>query len=510
MTSLDLGVPWEWLEAEHVRRSLAAFVRAAWEVVEPGVGLDWSWHLDAICEHLQAVTRGDIRQLVICIPPGHMKSLLVSVFWPAWEWLSRPEERTLFASHDASLVLRDSVRCRQVIESEVYRGWVANIAAMNRDRAWGLASDQNAKGKYENDRRGYRQCVTVKGKVTGSRGDKIVVDDPVDVNDVIKGEPSRVTERMAEVLDWWDVTMSSRLNDQRDGKRVVIMQRVHVEDLAGVLAGRTGADAWTVLCLPTEYDPKHPHVYADDPRTEPGELLFPLRFPADVVARIKASLRGHYSAQHDQRPVPAEGGLFRREWFGPDRRYSGTPDDAAATCEEIAIFVDCAFKGKPTSDPVCLHVWGRRGPHRLLLDRVHDRMGIIATKQALRDLAARWPKAVLKLVEDKANGSAVIEEMGAELQGVIGFNPDPHGDKWARAQVASTIAEAGNILLPAASTWGGEVVEQWCGFPGLPHDEDIDCLSMMAIRWQGGGGASIEAQPEAPPIIFAPKRGAAW
>lgn len=500
---IDLGISWAALEAEAIRRSLSAFVRAVWDVVEPSTPLEWGWHLDAICAHLEAVTRGEVRDLVICVPPGHMKSLLVSVFWPAWEWLTFPGRRWLFSSHSESLVLRDSDRCRHVIESPVYKALVAELAASPSAQTWGLSRGQNAKSKFENTARGYRQCVTVNGAVTGTRADVLVVDDPVDVKDVVFGEPSRVAERMAAVLDWYDKVLYTRMADHRSGRRVVIMQRVHPEDLAGVLAGREG---WTVLCLPSEYDPAHPMVWAGDPRTTPGELLFEARFPAEVIAELKTTLGPHdYGAQHDQRPVPRAGGLFQRDWFGAGRRYSSTPAQIASTCDEVAIFVDCAFKGASTSDPVCLHVWGRKGPHRYLLDRVHGQMGIAATKQALRDLARRWPAAALKIVEDKANGSAVVEELGREMSGLIGWSPDKYGDKWARARLASGPAEAGNIWLPASASWAGEVIEQWCGFPGLPHDEDVDCLSMMWIRWAGVEHQRAVAQPLPPPSMFIPR-----
>ncbi len=479
---LSLGLTWVQIEAELVRRDLAEFVRRVWSIVEPGAALIWSWHLDAVCEHLAAVTRGELQNLVINIPPGHMKSLLVSVCWPAWEWLSRPEERTIFSSHSDDVILRDSVRCRLIVESDRYQRWVAALAGQGGGAPWGLARDQNAKSYFENTQRGFRQCVTVKGKVTGKRGDKLVCDDPVDVGDTIRGDPSRVAERMSEVLHWWDKVMSSRLNDKRTGRRVLIMQRVHTEDLAGVLAERAG---WTVLCLPTEYDPTHPHAWGGDPRTAPGELLFPAMFPAEVVAGIKEELgAADYAAQHEQRPSPKGGQLFQRDWMRDRNRYRADPRDLAASCDEVAIFMDCAFKGKKSNDPVALHVWGRRGADRFLLDRVHGRMGIVASRQALRDLAAKWPEATAKLIEDKANGPAVVEELGAELQGIIAFNPDPFGDKYARAEVAALTMEAGNLHVPLNAPWASEVLEEWFGFPGRPHDEDVDCLSMMNLRWR--------------------------
>lgn len=512
------------LDAEIVRRSLAAFCRAAWPIVEPGTDLVWSWHLDAICAHLEAVTAGKIKQLVINIPPGHMKSLMVSVFWPAWEWLTYPPARTLFASHSGDVVLRDSTRTRQIIESDLYCSWVDTLAAYMPHGEWCLAKDQNAKSKFENTLRGFRQCVTVKGKVTGSRGDKIVVDDPVDVSQIL-GEPAKVKGRMDEVADWWDKVMSSRLNDKRTGARVIIMQRVHTDDLAGVVSQREGV---VVLCLPTEYEPDHPYVWRKgkpyawtpdpqkypriaegDPRTEEGELLMPALFPVEVVDTIELVELGptQYAGQHQQRPTPKEGNLFKRAWWmGGRGRYSGDAESIGTNADQVGIFVDCQFKKKADADPVGALVFARRGPRRYLLDRRHGAKGIIETIAMVRPLYRYWmehSRSLVLVIEDKANGDAAIELLRQELGNVHAFDPTPHGDKWARAERVTWPCQAGDILVPESGSMVETVLEQWCGFPGMPHDEDVDCLSMMGIFWRhaGGQGAGLKTPIKTPAIM---------
>src|SRR5688572_24031655 len=165
----------EEIDQEVARRSLREFICQAWPTVEPATEFVPGWHLDAICDHLEAVTRGGLRNLVINIPPRHMKSLAVSVFWPCWEWITLPERRWLFSSYAASLSIRDSLKCRRLIESPWYR---AN---------WGdrfqLTSDQNAKQRFENNKSGYRLATSVGGTATGEGGDRIVVDDPHNVNE---------------------------------------------------------------------------------------------------------------------------------------------------------------------------------------------------------------------------------------------------------------------------------------------------------------------------------------
>src|ERR1051325_1017185 len=166
----------EEIDCELATRRLGEFVRQAWTVVEPATPFVPGWHIDAIIEHLDAVACGQIRSLLINVPPRHMKSLLVSVFWPAWEWLRWPERRWLFSSYAATLSIRDSVKCRRLIESPWYQAGRADRFA--------LTSDQNTKGRFDNNRSGYRLSTSVGGAATGEGGDRIVCDDPNNVNEV--------------------------------------------------------------------------------------------------------------------------------------------------------------------------------------------------------------------------------------------------------------------------------------------------------------------------------------
>src|SRR5579872_4234425 len=189
------------VEREMAARSLGEFVRQAWHVVEPSTEFVPNWHIDAIVEHLQAVTRGEIRNLLINVPPRHMKSLLVSVFWPAWEWTRWPERRWLYSSYAASLSFRHSVLCRRLIESPWFQSlWGDRFA---------LTSDQNTKGRFDNDRSGYRLATSVGGSVTGEGGDRLVCDDPHSVNEVESDSVRNSTN------GWFDIVMATRVNDPK-------------------------------------------------------------------------------------------------------------------------------------------------------------------------------------------------------------------------------------------------------------------------------------------------------
>ncbi len=248
------------IDQELASRHLGDFVRQAWHVVEPSTPFVPGWHVDAIIEHLEAVSSGQIRNLLINVPPRHMKSLLVAVFWPAWEWIRYPERRWLFSSYAAQLSIRDSIKCRRLIESPWYQVRWGNTFA--------LTSDQNTKGRFDNNRSGYRLSTSVGGAATGEGGDRIICDDPHNVQEAESDAIRKAT------LDWFDVVMSTRANDPKTVGRVVVMQRCHQQDLSGHLLEQGG---WEHLCLPAEYEGATcaTSIGWSDPRTQQGELLWP-------------------------------------------------------------------------------------------------------------------------------------------------------------------------------------------------------------------------------------------
>jgi predicted phage terminase large subunit-like protein len=474
------------IDQERAARGLREFVRQAWLIVEPSTPFVPGWHIDAIIEHLEAVTNGHIRNLLINVPPRHMKSLLVSVFWPAWEWIRHPERRWLYSSYAAQLSIRDSVKCRRLIESSWYQERWCNRFA--------LTGDQNTKGRFENDRSGYRLSTSVGGAATGEGGDRVVCDDPHNVQEAESDSVRKAT------LDWWDIVMSTRVNDPRNAAKVVVMQRCHQQDLSGHLLEQGG---WEHLCLPAEHENPgcSTSIGWSDPRTEQGELLCPERFGFTEIETLKRNL-GSYAAagQLQQRPSPAGGGIIKRHWF----RYFqprgmnlppvvvSMPDGTQVSI--IAIEVphrvdeqiqswDCSFKGLDTSDYVVGQVWGRLGSMFLLGDQIRDRMDYPATVKAVRQLTVKWPGTLAKLIEDKANGSAVIQMLSLEIPGILPVNPE--GGKIARAAAVSPLIEAGNIYLPHPlwAPWVNDFIEECAAFPNGAHDDQVDAMTQALLRW---------------------------
>jgi predicted phage terminase large subunit-like protein len=414
--------------------SLVQFVREGWDVLEPGTHYEEGWHIEAICQHLEAVSRGDIRQLLINIPPGHMKSLIVSVFWPAWMWTWKPTWRALFASYDLTLSIRDSVKTRQLLESDWFRETFSP--------KWKFATDQNVKSYFENSERGFRIALAVGSKATGFRADCVVVDDPLNAEDRFSDEKRKKSIR------WWDTTMSSRLSNMSTGSRVVIMQRLHQEDLAGHLIEKGGYEH---LMLPSEFEPDRAastSIGWKDPRTKAGELLFPAMFGAEVIAQAKTDLGTvDYDGQHQQRPTALEGSLFKRAWW---KYYDIEPD----RFDQILLSVDCSFKETTSGSFVVFQVWGKIGADMYLLAQIRVRIDFPKTIAAFRWIIKHDPRIGAKLVEDKANGPAVIATLKREIPGIIAIPAEV--SKEARWAAASPYVESGNCYLPSkplAARW---------------------------------------------------------
>jgi len=448
---------------ELAERKLADFIRQAWHVIEPATPYLHNWHIDLICEYLEAVSAGQITRLIINIPPRYMKSIAVSVMWPVWEWIRHPETRWIFASYSQSLSTKHSVDRRTIIQSDWYQS------------RWGdrfkLVEDHNLKTEFLNDKRGHMIATSVGGTSTGKGGNRLVVDDPLNP----KEAASDVLRERANT--WFDQTFYSRLDDKKTGAIVVIMQRLHEKDLTGHLLEQGGE--WEHLCLPAIAEDRQVIHFPMSGRTlvrEPGDLLWPEREGPKEIEAAKLALRSYgFAGQYQQRPSPMEGGIFKRGWW---KFYKEPP----ARFDEMLQSWDCSFKSASTSDYVVGQVWGRVGGEFYLLDQVRDRMDFTETLQAVRALTAKWPKARSKLIEDKANGQAVIDALKREIPGIIPVTPKE--SKEARAMAVQPFMEAGNVYLPDPSIapWIHDFIEECAAFPNAAHDDQVDAMTQALNR----------------------------
>lgn len=479
------------------RRGFREFVKRAWSHVEPSPCV-WSWHMDAICEHLEAVTRGEVLKLVINVPPGHSKSLLANVLWPAWEWSHSPEQRYICATFDSDLATRDARKMRSLVTSDWYRARWQGVEIPN-DR-----TASTAVTLFVNTAGGFRNSVTVRGGVTGKHAHKHIIDDPIDPT----GAAAHSGIELDYVINWHGQTMSTRFVDPKCPVTVLIMQRVHQRDLAAKLI----ASGATVLCLPMRYERHHPHRYARDPRTREGELLDARRHSEETVTALETELGpSQTAAQLQQRPSPAGGGIIKRDWL---KNYWTVLPSGGTWSQSW----DCSFKGKSDSDFVCGQVWYHHGANHYLVDQVLARMGFNDTLRAIEQLSARYPRAIRKLIEDKANGPAIIETLRASVSGLVEINPE--GGKEARARACEPLFAAGNVFLPhptraeyddgrRGAEWvrGGVALDaeeaavhsyEWfmVTFPNADHDDVVDATTQYLIHSAGSFAQRMKAAVE--------------
>lgn len=706
------------LEAELCRRSLRRFAVGAWPLVEPGVPFVSNWHIDAICEHLEAVSRREIRRLIINIPPRCMKSLTVAVFWPCWEWLARPETKWLYLSYAEKLSHRDSLKCRRLIKSEGLRdgqgrgileqaGYQGLLRALYGDEAWQLAADQDAKGKFENTRRGYRLATSTRGGPTGEGGDVVclpggvplitdhgeipigrIVDERLDVRvlgssgrwqaieawernpprplveitletgaqvrctedhpiwlegrgfrparevmwsrdlcmrqlrpgvrqaasargaqhagsvlfpPVLRAvgawasesrlgrrahdlgvpavwlpsqeppqeraergldapvrivgvrrrpapaavynvsvepdhnyyaagvlvhncidDPHKIDEAESDqvrqgVIESHDATIPTRFNQPKTGAEVVVMQRLHEEDLAGHLLEQGG---WTQLCLPMEFEPKHPFVWPGDPRRAEGELLWPERIgPAELEA-MKIGMGAYRAAgQLQQRPAPAEGLLFKRKHF---RRWRLAESQMGAmtvatylldTGEEILHVdaglcrrfqtVDVAASDKTTADFTVVATWALTPSRKLLaieVDRQRfdtlDVAGFLKRKSDEHGRPPMW-------IEIFGAGKGPYGTLQRAGYPVMPLRPEQGTqlDKVARAWPSVAAYEAHDVFHPVEAPWLGEFEHELLSFPKGRNDDQVDAASYACrlLPVIGVGEFQPQEDPGPPP-----------
>ena len=481
------------INGELAKRSMHEFIKQSWSTMEPGRVFKDNWHIQAICEHLEAVVKGDVRKLIINIPPRHMKSLTCDVAFPCWAWLHKPHLQFMFASYASSLAVRDSVKCRRLINSKFYQSLKPPFT---------VSTDQNQKQRFENTSNGHRISTSVGGALTGEGGDIIVIDDPHNVKDA---ESELVRQ---STLDWWDTAVQSRLNDPKTGAFVIIMQRVHQNDLTGhILKNALPEDGWVHLCVPAEFEQNHPHVYTPaplpqitspkDPRTEEGALLWPDRFGQKEIDTLKHTL-GTYGAagQLQQRPSPKGGGIIRKAWW---RKWE---KDTFPPMVYVTQSWDTAYaEGTHTSYSACT-TWGvfqySGRYHILLLNRFRDRLPY----PDLRKLAKEKyyddkPDAVI--IEKKASGQSLIQDLRQANIPVIQYTPDR--DKVARAHVASVLFEAGCVWYPDRK-WADDVIEMCATFPAGDGEDIVDTVTQAIIRlrtmWYGTTEDDDDELPDFP------------
>lgn len=472
------------LRAERAKRSFAEFVKQAWHIHHPAEPLVWTWHLDALCQHLEAVSRGEVLNLMVNIPPGFGKSLLASVYWPAWEWISKPWLTYLCVTGTSKVMLRDAIRCQEVVDSE----WYQHSFCPD----WTWSKKQDAKTYYLNTAGGGRMSSTTKQKITGIRPHRRIGDDLLDADDAYGDKAA-----LAAVNTWYDQSYSTRKANKLTPE-IMIGQRLHEIDPPGHVLKKEG-DQWVVLCLPNEYDGRRNRnqLGYEDPRTVDGELLFPYLCDETETARWKIKLEGPgYSAKYQQKPTPEVGHLFAR---------SGFLASTYLTAEELPAFdymlgvwdLNNLKKPKATTDTdyICGDLWGIVGSgqeaHRYLIKQFREKIGFDEQVEQIKAQRAAYPRISHTLIEAKANGPSVIASLTGQVENLEPINVQGES-KIQRATAITHHVTAGRIHIPdpAVNPWVVQWLAEVCGFPGLRRDDRVDTLTMVNIwvdSYQGSG-----------------------
>ncbi len=507
---------------------LIKFAEIFWPVVEPGIVHVAGWHEYAVASHLEAVSKREIRKLVINIPPGHSKSLFACVFWPCWHWANDPGHRWLFASHDGTLVYRDAEKSLMILRSEFFRLAFPDCQ---------LAEENPAIGEYYTTARGLRFATTVRGRGVGWHGHTKVTDDPLKPLDVY----SKTHAALERANNWHTGTFSSRNVDPKNVADVIIMQRIAQKDLSGLRLG----DGYEHLCLPLEYIPKcswdrgskitrgefEPEVLPDlvprasdtpeeaafrdrcaqgwfgfDPRTEPSEILHPERFDQPAVDELKKNMGApsNVQAQAQQNPVADVGGFVERAWF---KRYRPT-----ALPAKVVFFQtwDLPDKGeKDSHSHISGTLWATDWVRLYLIAEVNGLMnwptqrrtfaamngrkevhGRWVKSDELARLHASWLRARIVEVEEKAGGVQLVAELRETFPGLTPVEPE--GSKEDRMRVASDAVEAGLVYIPD-EPWAEEWLDEVVGFPRAAKNDRADTFTMAERRFRSVSGRMTRA-----------------
>ena len=444
-----------------LRNDLTAFTQRCFQTVVPGQTFLPSRHIEAITYALDRVRLGETRRLIVTLPPRNLKSICGSVAFPAFVLGHDPSMRIVCASYAQDLTAKHARDCRIVIESD----WYKQIFPRTR-----IDPRKNTESEFETTERGYRLGTSVGGTLTGRGGNLILIDDPM------KPSEAMSATKRASVKEWYDSTLSSRLDSKTDGVIAIIMQRLHVDDLVGHVLDK--GTEWEVLDLPAIAEvPQEIRIGPDIfYRREVGEVLHPDHEPMSVLEEQKATMgSAAFSAQYQQMPVPPEGAMIKRHWF---RTYAKPPTKQNG--DRIVQSWDTASKADKTSDFSVCTTWLVRTNDYYLLDVTRVRLEYPELRRKILSQARAFGTREV-LIEDASSGSSLIPDLKREGS-IRPIAIKPVGDKIVRLEGQSALIEAGHVLLPESAPWKGDFVEEVVAFPGGRFDDQVDSLSQF-LGW---------------------------
>ncbi|MGD0191895.1 MAG: phage terminase large subunit [Rhizomicrobium sp.] len=446
--------------ADILRRDFTAFSHRSFRALNGDTAWLGNWHLDVMAAKLEAVREGRVRRLVVNLPPRHLKSHMVSIAFVAFVLGHHPARQIVCASYAQDLADKLARDCRQLMQSAFYQAIFATR----------LSPERNAVSEFATCDGGFRLATSIGGVLTGRGADLIVIDDP------LKAEEAYSDTRRNAVNDWFDSSLVSRLNDKEKGAIVIVMQRLHEDDLAGHVLEKGG---WEVVSFPAiaetdeRFDVTTPYGARRFRRTS-GSILHPARESESTLKRLRAQMgEAAFAAQYQQQPVPREGAMVKADWFP---RYRA--DELPAQFDMRVLSADTANKASELSDYSALTLWGIRAGHFWLIAVLRRRMEFPELRRAIAEMAR---DADVVLIEDRASGTQLIQELrAANIKGVT--PSEPAGDKRMRLWAQTATMEQGLVHLPADAPWLDEYIRELTGFPNARHDDQVDATTQV-MAW---------------------------
>jgi predicted phage terminase large subunit-like protein len=446
-----------------LRTDLCGFTERCFYELNPTTEFLPNWHIEVVAGALEACRRGEIKRLIINQPPRSLKSHCGSVVFPAYLLGHKPTAQIICASYGQDLASKHALDCRTLLTSGMYQDLFPGAR---------LSIQRQAVQEFVTTQQGFRLSTSVGGVLTGRGADFIIIDDPLKPEEAISE-----TQRKA-VNDWYDHTLLSRLNNKRDGCIILIMQRLHEDDLVGHVLGK---EPWTVIRFPAiaEEDETHviPALYGTRQfRRRAGEALHPDREPLETLYRIREALGEYnFAGQYQQAPAPLGGGLVKADWF---KTYS----DLTLPAKFDMTFQSWDTANKPTelADYSVCTTWGTKEKHLYLRHVFRKRLGYPELKRAVRDQAEAFGAKTI-LIEDKASGTQLIQELVHEgVHAVKQYKPTE--EKTMRMHSVTAMIENGFVYLPEKAAWLADYLHELTSFPNAKYDDQADSTS-QALDW---------------------------
>jgi len=440
-------------------QDFSAFARKVFETVSPGDAFLQNWHLDAMTFAAKGVVDGKIKRLITTVPPRHLKSIIFSVALPAYFLGQDPTKRIICVSYSSELAIKHAIDFRAVLSSEWYRRVFPKTV---------VSREKDTQVETMTTSRGYRYATSLGGTLTGRGADLIVLDDP-----------QKPDEALSEAFrnsagQWFDTTLLSRLDSKSDGAVVIVMQRLHEDDLAGRLLEKGGWQHLKIAAI-AEEDESIPVGPGRVHQRVTGSVIDPRRETREDLERLRQSMGElFFSGQYMQAPIPLAGNLIKADWF---KHYDVAPTQVYE--DLLVVSIDTAMKGSPSADYSVATVWLARGDNAYLIDLWRERVDYPELRRAVHGLREKYHDATI-LIEDKGSGTSLIQDLRADNIAVIGIDPD--GDKLTRVAKISAQFSAGAVFFPTKASWLSGLIAELLGFPNTKHDDQVDSVS-QALSW---------------------------